>query len=53
MSFNYAVLNPQVLETIKLIYAKPATEWTAHEILKVQLGLEAMRIVASHAKVKQ
>lgn len=49
MSFRYEVLNPKVLEDLKEIYAKPATEWTERETLKVTLALEAMRVVASHA----
>lgn len=52
MSFHFAFLNPQVLDDLKVIYAKPAQKWTAQETLKARMAFEAMRIVISYAPIE-
>jgi hypothetical protein len=49
MAFRYDVLNLQVLDNAKEVFAKPSTQWTADERKRAMLIIEAMRIVVSQS----
>lgn len=48
MAFRFDVLNLEILDSAKEVFAKPSTEWTDAEHMRAALIIEAMRIVASH-----
>lgn len=50
MAFNYAKLNPEIVTAWPELFKRPVTEWTAEEVTKVLLTLEAIRMAIAQRK---
>ena len=45
MSFNYRKLNPEILDSLKVIAEKPSDQWTDEELTRAALISGAVSIV--------
>lgn len=45
MSFNYAIINLELINDLRVICEKPSTQWTEKEALQVAMIIETLRIV--------
>ena len=52
MSFRYDVLNLEILDTLKEIFAKPSSQWTEDELKRASIILAAMEIVINQCPHK-
>ena len=50
MAFNFAQINPAIIDTLKELFAKPTTAWTGAEAQRASLILEAIRIAMAQRK---